>query len=157
MGGGIREGRMQDHTFTIIVAGVGIVGTLGGIVIGHTLTRSEQRRQWLMDRRKEQFQELLDKLTQAFLALVVKVQGLKRGGLSKKESDDERERHEKALRVIMNRIYIAEDLRKRGLYDEWTDELKVVWDTGNFTKFEDNYGKMRDWIIEMALKDTRKK
>jgi hypothetical protein len=50
---------MDQQTVSLIVAGLGIGGTLGGIVVGHILSRSAQRKQWVLDRRHEEFQELI--------------------------------------------------------------------------------------------------
>jgi predicted MFS family arabinose efflux permease len=44
---------MQQESVTLIVAGLGIGGTLGGIIVGHFLARSWQREQWLLDCRKQ--------------------------------------------------------------------------------------------------------
>jgi len=50
---------MQDHTFTLIVSAVGIGGALSGIIIGHFLTRSSQREQWVRDRKLEEYRQLI--------------------------------------------------------------------------------------------------
>jgi hypothetical protein len=50
---------MQQGTVTLIVASVGIAGSLGGVLLGQHMTRSWQQRQWPMDQRKDEFRELI--------------------------------------------------------------------------------------------------
>jgi hypothetical protein len=51
---------MDTQIATLIVAGLGIAGTLGGILVGHLLTRSWQQRQWLLDNRRQEYREVLN-------------------------------------------------------------------------------------------------
>jgi hypothetical protein len=46
---------------TLIVWGA--IGPLVGIFVGHVLIRSWQQKQWMLDRRKEEWRELLTTLT----------------------------------------------------------------------------------------------
>jgi hypothetical protein len=110
---------MQDHTFTLIVASLGIGGTLGGIVIGHVLTRSWQREQWLRDNRKQEYRELLTSLSAAYMHL------------EQNGSDSTDLRHHpvrnEAFRSLGDRIFIDREIKKEEIYEEW----RRLWDIHN--------------------------
>jgi len=67
----IRRGIVDPNIITLAVATVGIAGTLCGVLIGHFLTRSWQRKQWLQDRRKEEFRELMTYLLKALRSMAM--------------------------------------------------------------------------------------
>lgn len=58
------------HELTIASAVWAVVAPLVGIFLGHYLTRSWQREQWLRDCRKEEFRELLTTFTRSYATLV---------------------------------------------------------------------------------------
>jgi hypothetical protein len=77
---------MDQQTVTLIVAGLGIGGTLGGIVVGHVLTRSWQEEQWLLNNRKEEFRELMTALARSFST----IERIKLGGIPSSVVDPEK-------------------------------------------------------------------
>jgi hypothetical protein len=58
---------MQNSTITLVVAVVGIAGTLGRVVLGQWMSRSWQREQWLLDNRKQEYCELLSAVSNAHM------------------------------------------------------------------------------------------
>src|ERR1700679_2527183 len=100
-----------DHSFTLIVSSVGIGGTLGGIVVGHFLTRSWQQKQWLLDNRRQEYRELLSAITSAYMA-IVHVDELKASGkYTQPDLGLESERAQiDAYRTLRDRILIADEL-----------------------------------------------
>jgi len=52
---------------TLIVWGA--IGPFVGILVGHVLTRSWQQKQWMLDRRKEEWRELLTTLARSFVTI----------------------------------------------------------------------------------------
>jgi hypothetical protein len=102
----------------------GIVGVVVGVALGHYLTRSWQREQWLLDCRKQEFKDLLCVLTKAF-AIV------KRLGVGIKNSTPENqqlmiETEEEAQAAIRNCIYIRETLESLNVPDRWTGIVAIA-------------------------------
>ena len=60
---------MQQNTVTLVVAIVGICGTLSGVLLGQWMSQRTQRKQWRMDRRNEEWRELLATLTHSFATI----------------------------------------------------------------------------------------
>jgi hypothetical protein len=58
---------MQPSTITLIVAVVGIAGTFASGVAIQYLTWRSQRRQWLLDKKTQEYRELIDALTAAYM------------------------------------------------------------------------------------------
>jgi hypothetical protein len=100
---------MQDHTFTLIVSAVGIGGALAGIVIGHFLTRSSQHEQWLRDNCKQEFRELISALAEAAVEHLFYVDSQTTSNPQPIEKLHDAQK--KALRTIVDRIYIASEVR----------------------------------------------
>jgi hypothetical protein len=61
---------MEQTTVTLIVGGLGIFGTLAGVVSGHFLSRSWQREQWLLDKRREEYRELINLIAGAYTTFI---------------------------------------------------------------------------------------
>jgi len=105
---------MQVHSSQSILAYAkdfwGYIGPLIGLILGSFLTTSSQRRQWLLDRRKDEFRELISAMTHATIEL--------QHYIAAKQSGFEQpwhqwlDAHKSALRVVADRIYIASDLKK---------------------------------------------
>lgn len=109
---------MATEYITLIIAGVGIIGSLSGVVMGQRMSRSWQREQWVQDRRTEEFRELLDALANSLgVALTMH---------SEVHSQEEKVRelmnsHMNALRVIRSRIFVLEDVTAMGLELRWAE------------------------------------
>jgi hypothetical protein len=58
---------MDQQTVTLIVAGLGIVGTLTRGPLTQYFARHSQHEQWELDKNTEEFRELLDALPVAYL------------------------------------------------------------------------------------------
>ena len=53
---------LDQGSVTLIAAGFGV----SGVLLGHYLTRSWQREQWRLDRRREEYRELITALSDLF-------------------------------------------------------------------------------------------
>jgi hypothetical protein len=139
---------------TVLTSGVlGILGTAIGAFLVYRFSQRTQHEQWIRDNRKEEFQELIQALTDEMTALFRRLEMTKNGTITKEVFNDEREKHQIALRVLKNRIFIAKDLKDRNLFDEWGDGLKLVWESGEYHAFEDTYEKIREWIVDRATRE----
>jgi hypothetical protein len=106
---------MQQETVTLLVAGLGIGGTLGGIVVGHVLTRSWQRKQWILDSRKEEFRELLAATAKSMDAHI--------RFWHPEQSHDEPgqliEAVAESFRVFHDRVFIVDEIQQLELEEIW--------------------------------------
>src|ERR1700733_13084140 len=108
---------MQPTTATLIVAGLGIGGTLGGIVVGHFLTKSSQQKQWLLNNRKDEFRELLTAMAESMTAAMKVDPRVRR--ITTEEQDAIVQTQANFFRVVRDRIYIADDVGKLEVEIKW--------------------------------------
>src|ERR1700728_4484457 len=102
-----------DQSFTLIVSSVGIAGALGGIVIGHFLTRSAQHQQWVRDNRKEEFREVVTAMSQFVVDHMAYVSSL---GSDLPQSKQAYIDSYKTTSVILcDRVYIYADINDRNI------------------------------------------
>ena len=135
---------------TVAVTIWALIGPLVGILVGHYLSKSWQREQWVADNRKVEYRELLKALTFAATVLM----GYK-GAPGAKNPEEQRrsvEAHNDALRCIADRMFIAEEIHKICLYDKWTAALLELQNTSDIHKFSDRFEEIRNNILSSALK-----
>jgi len=101
---------MQQETVTLVVASLGIGGTLGGIVVGHLLTRSWQRKQWVLDCRKEEFREVVLAISSATIELTIYIHSL--GSRLPQPESLYLDAHRVAAKTLVSRIYIASEIKE---------------------------------------------
>jgi len=107
-------------TLTLVLSIWAGVGPLVGLMVGHYLIRSWQTRQWILDARKIEFRELLSALStmsKELLAFTATRQ-FYRGT----EWDRLIEAQKSAFAIIMDRIYIAEDIKNLG----WGEKFAAI-------------------------------
>lgn len=125
------------------------VGPLVGVIIGAMLTRAWDRRKWINENRKQEYRELLTTLTSACTALIDNAQALVQ---SPAEQIFARDEYFKSLRVLQDRIFIANEVSKMDLFDRWGAAMKDLQETKDFRKFEDSFEVMRNEIVKQAMK-----
>ncbi len=143
---------MQQSTVTLIVAGLGIGGTLGGITVGHFLTQSSQRKQWILDRRKEEWSELLTALAESLRMALKRYQGRV---LSGEEEYRIVEAQSNCFRVIRDRIFIAADVKNLNLENRWSAAVMHHSENLDARKLGAAYDAIRNEIVEAATKRSR--
>lgn len=139
---------MRSDTVTLIVAALGICGTLGGIVVGHLLTRSWQQKQWMLDRRREEFRELLSVLVESF-AKYGDPQYLF-GPSSREAMIEQSQASARCYCVLTDRIFIAEDVKKMDLLKQWSDAIAELHQTKSPDKWGAAMQRMAAQIAERA-------
>jgi hypothetical protein len=112
---------MQQGTVTLIVAGLGIGGTLGGIVIGHFLTRSWQHKQWLMDQRQKEFKELVDALEESLRGQASFV--YMNSPTRDEEAREIRVQQAAFVKMVRTRIFTAADAKDLRLEERWNEAI----------------------------------
>jgi hypothetical protein len=139
---------MNQTTIPLIVAFVGISGTVVGIVIGHFLARDWDRRKWLLDRRNEEFRELMTVIATAYLKcgdpryhfLEPTVESLMEMNAASTN----------CLVTIQNRIYIAEHIKHLKLDYMWLNAFDSLVKEKNPEKYGATVRKMMDSIVAIA-------
>jgi hypothetical protein len=146
---------MISSTETLKAIGEGLktawasVGPLVGVLIGALLARFWDRRKWINENRKQEYRELLTTLTSACTALIDNAQAVVQ---TPTEQIFARDEYFKSLRVLQDRIFIANEIGKMNLFDRWGTAMKDLQETKNFRKFEDSFEVMRNEIVKQAMK-----
>jgi hypothetical protein len=141
---------MQQETVTLVVAGLGIGGTLGGIVVGHLLTRSWQQKQWVLNCRKEEFREVVSAISSATIELMMYIhsQGSRLAQPETLYLDAQRV----AAKTLVSRIYVASELKKRDIPGRY---LQIGEEARESRAGSDALNKMNaliDEIVAIAIK-----
>jgi hypothetical protein len=106
------------------------IGTLFGVWMGHRFSRSQQRRQWVADNEVKEWQELLTTLTSSFTTIVQVDAALVSVGDRLAPADKLEKMKENltartlAQRVLVNRIFIASEVRQLEIYKKWSAALE---------------------------------
>lgn len=125
------------------------VGPLVGVIIGAMLTRAWDRRKWINENRKQEYRELLTSLTNACTMLIDNAQAIVQ---SPAEQIATRDEYFKSLRVLQDRIFIANEIGKMNLFDRWGTAMKDLQETKDFRRFEDSFEAMRNEIVKQAMR-----
>jgi len=139
---------MNQTTIPLIVAFVGISGTVVGIVIGHFLARDRDRRKWLLDRRNEEFKELMTVIATAYVNCADA-----RYHIHEPTPESLVEMNAASMNclvTIQNRIYIAEHIKNLRLDYMWLNAFDQLVKEKNPEKYGATVRKMMDSIVAIA-------
>jgi hypothetical protein len=137
---------MQSNTITLIVAVVGVAGTLAGVFAGQWMTMWSQRKQWLRDQRRTEFREVMTALTAAVIELQyfyaagaepASPQAARSGVLTKK-----------ALCTIANRVFIAAEMKRLDIGIKY---LKAMKDLRESRQELGTFGDQMDEVIDSIV------
>lgn len=133
----------------MIVAALGISGTLGGVILGQQLTRSWQREQWLSDNRKQECSDLLTALTNSYLTLLKYHRELlpQTPEIDTVISQSDIE----ITRILHDRIFIAEEVARERLGKRWIDAIEHYRGEFDAIAFAVAFSGMQDAILQIAL------
>jgi hypothetical protein len=126
---------------TLIVWGA--IGPLVGIFVGHVLIRSWQQKQWMLDRRKEEWRELLTTLTRSFVT-ICKLTGPMRA-LDEAQTV--------AQTTIRDRIFIAKEVKELKIYETWVTATRAFEKDMIYMPFAEQYAVINAKIVDAATKD----
>ena len=141
---------MQQTTVTLIVAVVGIAGTLGGVFLGQHMTQRWQRKQWMLDRQKEEWRELLTALAES-LRMQMKIYPGR--ALSPEEQRTIVEAQSNSFRVIRDRIFIASDVAQLNIENRWSRVLMDHNRDMDVQALGAAYDAIRQEIVKVATLD----
>lgn len=137
-------------TIRDVVVGIwAVVGPLVGILIGAYIANRNQRKNWIADNKKQEFRELLSALVEASSSLIAFYTPMALHGPEDQRACDRVEK--KSVEVIMDRIFIAREVKELDLLKRWTKALSLVRGTDHLT-FSDEFVKISSDITAAALK-----
>jgi hypothetical protein len=121
----------MNLSVTQVLAWLPLFGALSGllgVIIGAYLTRSWQRKQWLLDSKKAEYRELLSVLSQAAHYIlnnsplqVPNTLGSLKSGEQQRLSDEAADR---GHAIISDRIFIADVIAREKIEQRWVAVLK---------------------------------
>jgi hypothetical protein len=129
------------------------IGPLIGIYLGHFLSRSWQQKQWLLDRRKEEWRELLTALAES---LRVSLKFYPARVLSGEEERQIVEAQSNSFRTIRDRIFIASDVQRLNIENRWSAAVQHHSQTMDAKKLGNAYTELRDEIVRAATDGTHR-
>ncbi len=140
-----------SHGWTVVLVLWSVIAPLVGILVGHYLTRSWQQKQWMQDRRKEEWRELLTTLTRSF-ATICKFTG----PVMVLDEDDMRtldEAQTVAQTTIRDRIFIAKEVKELEIYETWVKAARAFEKDMTYMPFAEQYAVINAKIVDAATKD----
>jgi hypothetical protein len=124
------------------------VGPLLGIVVGHYLTRSWQRRQWLADNRKDEYRKLLAGLNRLNMVLILDHTNQSVGVQEIKDAMEE-------ITIALNTsLFIVDFLEGSKVVDDVLQASKKLKQGGSFDDYREEYWKAVNLIVGSAKKST---
>ena len=144
---------MQQSTVTLIVALVGIIGTLGGVFIGQRMSQTWQREQWIRDKRNEEFRELLMALADSLRVEMTMYAGAVMG------ADQQRllvDTHSNTMRTIRSRIFVADLVERCQIELRWSQAIDAHQKSLDVVPLARTFAMIRGEIVTEAIKKTQK-
>jgi hypothetical protein len=99
-----------------------IVG-LFGVFLGQMLSRANEHYRWRLDRKMEEYRDLIDLLYDAITVVEKERPGLE----LPKDPQLLNNKIQELARSFADRIFIADQLRKSGAYDQWSEMKNMIY------------------------------
>ncbi len=141
---------MYPQVWGLIGAGIGILGSLSGVYLTSRLTRSWQRAQWVADNKKAEYRELLSTIARTERL----IREMHSAGV---QAAEERrvvwEAGNETWRIIQDRIFIADRVKKLQVLSRWASNAGVTGGREGIVNFVQEVGALRDEILAAARAD----
>ena len=137
-----------SHGWALALILWSVIAPLVGILAGHFLSRSLQQKQWLQDRRKEEWRELLTVLTRSFATICRHT-----GAMMVLDGDDMRaldEAQTVAQTTIRDRIFIAKEVKQSEIYETWVKAVRIFEKEKVYIGFAEQYAIINAKIVDAA-------
>lgn len=138
---------MTHDWVTLAVAGVGVVGSLSGVLIGQRVSQSWQRERWLLDQRTQEFRELLDALADSLRASLMMYAG---AILEPEKQREIVETQANTMRVIRSRIFVIEEVVRLNIELRWGNALNRHRQDLDIEKLATVFNELRLEIVKAA-------
>jgi len=142
---------MNFFVWSTIVLGVwSALGPLVGILIGHRITKEWQKKQWILENKKQEYREVIQALSTAQAPIIQCVApGLIVG------EEERRARYiaeNKSYEVLGNRLFVAKELDELDIYDQWVHLISKFEKTRDDREFARGVKAITEDIRHTALK-----
>ncbi len=151
---------MQPSTVALIGAGVAVVGTLGGVIIGQTMTRDAQHKQWQRDNVRQECRELLGQLSVSLFALIDWTRCLRvphKSGEDNGQNAAVAEQYNSSVldlhRILGSCLLIANEIKNTQIKKRWADALANYLFDYDEAKLDSAYESLVDDIVKIGLKN----
>ena len=125
------------------------VGPLIGVMVGGYLTSRMQKKHWVLDNKKEEYRELLSALMAAVSNVVTLGSSIVQSPTEQFACDESKTR---AGTVILDRLFIAREVRQMNLPDRWIRARRDLDAQGDLQLFAQRCANMMNDITNSALK-----
>jgi|SRR6266436_4258875 len=124
------------------------IGPLAGIVIGHYLVRSWQRRQWIADNRKDEYRKILGALNRLNMAFS------QQHSTGVADSREIKEAMEEIAIAFNTCLFITYFLEKSKVASNVLDAVRILGEGGSFADYHKEYWKAVNLIMASVKKDA---
>ena len=139
--------------FTPVLTVWAALGPLIGIWMGHHLLRSQQRKQWIVDHRIEEWRELLAVLANSFTMTRQVSNEIETPALKLEKLTINLAARSQAGDVLLNRLFIAKEVGELKLHHRWVKALQQYDTDQDTTQFGTQFGEIVRSIREKARED----
>jgi hypothetical protein len=146
----IHRDHMDQQTVTVVVAIVGITGTLVGSFTSQAMARRSQKRQLFADLKRTEYKEVAIALADARMALVRREIGDTDHILA---PDQKTAEEEQVSRVLNDRLFIRKELRD-ALVEAYWEEARayLLCSEGTISDFDERYDHIHGIIADLATR-----
>jgi hypothetical protein len=133
------------------VAAFGIGAAFAGVLIGQRMARNTQRQQWILDNRKTEYRELLTAISESLRLGLSLNPGL---GFSGEEDRKAVEANAMSMRVIRDRIFIADMVESMNLEERWAMAIMKHRRTYDASALITAYREVSDELVKLAVESA---
>jgi len=138
---------------------ISLVSVIVGILLSHSLTRSGQKTQWILEQRKLEGRELIGAITEHYDAIMFHLAPsiLKNIPVKAEDQTQLNDARRRALRTLSDRIYLASDVKQGKLSKRWVDAFNAFKDnkeSEGVTAFVREYEAICDFIVKAGTKGS---
>jgi hypothetical protein len=139
-----------SHGWAIALVLWGVIAPLIGVLLGHFLSRSWQQTQWMQDRQKEEWRELLSVLTRSFAVICKYTAPIMRLDGDNKRAVEEAQTV--AQTTIRDRIFIAKEVKHLDIYKTWVEAVETFERDRIYIAFAQQYAVINAKIVYTATR-----
>lgn len=133
------------------------VGPMVGLGLGYLLTTRQQRKQWLIDKRREEYRELLGALTGSYMTLMhISEQVEKKQKVQEEISLLGEKAKIEAYRVLRDRIIIADEIMAADTLSAWDTAVTNYLMNLDTFKFANRFSEINATLVHMARRTPKR-